>query len=211
MPYNVYLFNGLPISPALSRTNLSVDQLTTIYRTLKGHFDIVVRAHDALKLPGQPIYGTAQVQWLAGFVTPAPHELLIYLLPMGATVASNGRLEPGNPPTNHDGLTKAVGRETASEVYLHFNDMTLIANLMFHEAMHNKLGLGNQQLHSRGGMANGLPGGTGPITPATPLSQRNIDDMARGLDAARPQWIGGMRMLANEWMKSDNDPSKGLF
>jgi len=211
MPYNVYLFNGLPISPALSRTNLSVPQLTTIYRTLKGHFDTVVRAHDALRLPGQPIYGTAQVVWLAGFVTPAPHELLIYLLPMGATVASNGRLEPGNPPTNHDGLTKAVGPETASEVYLHFNDMTLIANLMFHEAMHNKLGLGNQALHSRGGMGNGLPGGTGPITPATSLSQRNIDDMARGLDAVRPQWIGGMRMLANEWMKSDNDPSKGLF
>ena len=115
------------------------------------------------------------------------------------------------PPANHDGLTNAVGTETASEVYFHFNDITLIANLMFHEAMHNKLGLGNQQLHSRGGMGNGLPGGTGPITPTTLLSPRNIDDMARGLDAARPQWTGGMRMLANEWMKSDNDPSKGLF
>jgi hypothetical protein len=211
MPYNVYLFNGLPISPAVSRTNLSAVQLGTIQRTLQGYFDTVVRAHDALRLRGQPIYVSALVQWLAGFVTPARHELLIYLLPVGATLASNGKLEPGNPPAKHDGLTKRVSDETASEVYFHFNDMTLIANLMFHEAMHNKLGLGNEGLHSRGGMANGLPGGTGPITPNTPLSQRNIDDMARGLDAVRPQWIAGMRMLANEWMKSDNDPSKGLF
>jgi hypothetical protein len=206
MAYNVYLFNGLPISAAMNRTTLSGDQLIAINRTLQDYFDRVVRAHDNLNLPGRAKYGRAQVQWLAGFATVAPNELLIYLLPAGATLVRAGKLQQGQPPAGHDGLTNPnLQGETGSEVYFHFADTTLLANLMFHEAMHNKLALGNAQLHPRGGLASAT------VEPATPLTPGNISNMAASLDVNRPQWTAGMRMLAAAWMIPDSDPMKGMF
>lgn len=212
MAYNVYLFSGLGITSPMNRPTMSAQQILDITRTLQGYFDKVVRAHDALRLPGAQVFGSASVQWLASYPTVLPHELLIYLLPTGATVVSKGKVEAGKPPAGHDGLTNPnLTGGTGSEVYFHFNDATLIANLMFHEAMHNKLALGNAGLHPRGGLADGPQGGTGPITPTTPLTNRNIDDMARALGTSRPQWTAGIQLLVNEAMRPDSDPSKGLF
>jgi hypothetical protein len=206
MAYNVYLFNGLPISAAMNRTTLSGDQLTAINRTLQNYFDQVVKVHDNLNLPGRAKYGRAQVQWLASFPTVAPNELLIYLLPAGATLVRAGKLQQGQPPAGHDGLTNPnLTGGTGSEVYFHFADTTLIANLMFHEAMHNKLALSNAQLHPKGGMAGAT------VEPATPLTAPNIRDMAVALDTNRPQWTAGMQMLAAAWMIPDSDPMKGMF
>lgn len=206
MAYNVYLFNGLPISAAMNRTTLSGDQLSAINRTLQDYFDKVVKVHDNLNLPGRAKFGRAQVQWLAGVPTVAPNELLIYLLPAGATVVRTGKLQQGQPPAGHDGLTNPnLQGETGSEVYFHFADTTLLANLMFHEAMHNKLALGNAQLHPQGGMASAT------VEAATPLTRTNISNMAASLDANRPQWTAGMQMLAAAWMIPDSDPMKGMF
>jgi hypothetical protein len=54
-------------------------------------------------------------------------------------------------------------------------------------------------------------GGTGPITPDTPLTPTNINHMARALHVPRPQWTAGIKMLVDEWMRPDSDPSKGMF
>jgi hypothetical protein len=206
--YNVYFMNGLGISNAMSRPTVQQQQklLLDVLRILQGYFDRVVKAHDRLRLQGAPQYGNASIIGLASFPTVAPHELLIYLLPMGATVAKHGKLEAGTPPANHDGLTNPnLPGGTASEVYLHDWTPEVIANLAFHESMHNKLHLDNAGLHPRGDMA------AASVGPETILSDRNRNDMAAALDRHSPQWVDGIKLLVNEAMKPDSDPSKGLF
>lgn len=62
------------------------------------YFDKVVTAHDALGLRGAARYGNSAVQWLARSPTVAPHEVLIYFMPFGTTIATNGKIEMGKPP-----------------------------------------------------------------------------------------------------------------
>ncbi len=205
MAYNVYLFNGLIINNKTTDSGLSAEQLGNINQTVQGYFTQVVNKHDALAGAKGAKFGTALVRWITGPVVVAPTELLVYLLPFGSTLASNGRLERGSPPPNHDGLTNPLAGATASEVYLHFSDTTVLANLIFHEAMHNKLGLGNTALHAKGGMAGS------PVSPSTQLTPTNIQDMATALEKPRPQWTAGIDLLVAESNRSDNDPLKGLL
>lgn len=203
MPYNVYLMNGLGISAKMNRTDLTATQSGSIISTVKGYFDRVVTAHDAGSAKTK--YGSASVSWVAGAANPQPNELLIYLLPSGATVVTAGKLAQGNPPAGEDGLTNLnVGGATGAEVYLQIADMQVIANLMFHEAMHNKLHLGNG-MHSQGGLASAV------VDASTQLTAANINAMAAALDTPRPQWTGGITLLAQAAAVDDNDPSKGLF
>jgi hypothetical protein len=203
MTYNINLLNGLGIQGSMG-SFLTGGQLATISQTLQGHFQRVVTAHDSL--PGVTPVGPAVVRWLAGNLPIAATELLIYLMPFGTTlIKSNGTLKLGQPPPGHDGFTGTIGRATGSEVYLHFFDPTLIANLMFHEAMHNKLALDNAGLHQRGGLASAV------VTSATKLTNSNIQDMAAALDVSRPQWVSGIGILVRESLRPDSDPSKGLF
>jgi hypothetical protein len=222
MAYNVYLFNGLAISNPLNRTNLSAQQLSSIQGTLKGYFDKIVQAHDQLRLPGKTVYGTSNVLWLQQAPSSvAPHELLIYLLPSGTTLVTNGKLEQGKPPASHDGLTNFLirsrtssGTTAASEVFPNFPvtnaGLNLVANLMFHEAMHNKLGFNDAQLHNRGGLAGGPPQAA-PITDATQLTASNISLLAAHLNDSRPQWTAGIGLLTTAANVPDSDPTKGLF
>jgi hypothetical protein len=204
MAYNVYLFGGLGISAALDRQTLSNQQILDINRILQGYFDKVVKAHDARR--GATRYGSALVQWCAFFPKVLPHELLIYLLPYGTKLVNKGNLEKGLPPAGHDGRTNSnLPGGTGSEVYFHTSDATVIANLMFHEAMHNKLRLDNNHLHPRGGLA------AESVGPETKLTTRNINEMAAALSNHQPQWTDGTKILAQEWMRPDSDPAKGLF
>jgi hypothetical protein len=204
LAYNVYILNGLAISGEMLRKTLTPSEIIAVYQILQGYFTRVVRAHDAL--PGVKKYVVASVVWLPAFLPVASHELLIYLLPAGATLVTNGKLEQGHPAADHDGFTNPnLTGGTGSEVYYHGKGTTVLANLMFHEAMHNKLALGNVGLHSRGGM------GSAVVTPSTELTPRNVADMAAALDVNRPQWTAGMGLLATAWMVPDSDPSKGLF
>lgn len=222
MAYNVYLFNGLAISNPLNRTALSAQQLSNIQGILKGYFDKIVQAHDQLRLPGKTVYGNSNVQWLQQAPSSAaPHELLIYLLPSGTTLVTRGKLEQGRPPASHDGFTNFLiqsrtssGTTAASEVFPNFPTtdagLKLVANLMFHEAMHNKLGYNDALLHNRGGLASGPPQAA-PITDTTPLTPGNISLLASHLDDSRPQWIAGIGLLTTAANVPDSDPTKGLY
>ena len=91
MPYNVYLFNGLPISNPMNRRVLSPADLTSIQTVLKSYFDQIVKAHDNLGRRGMTNYGSSNVLWLQPpFATIAAHELVIYLIPAGTTLVTNG-------------------------------------------------------------------------------------------------------------------------
>ena len=203
--YNVYLASGLSIGNALQVRSLKPDIILEVNRKLQGYFDQVIRAHDAIR--GRPKYGRALVQWLAFIPVVQPHELLVYLLPLGSKMVEAKKIGVGAPPPNHDGFTAlyAGGASAGSEVYDRFsNDAALIANLMFHECMHNKLNLGNT-LHTRNGLA------AATVTAATRLTTENINDMAAALDAPRPQWVDGVGIISARSAMSDNDPAKGLF
>lgn len=204
MAYNVYLFNGTIAASKMSGSSLTNDQLNAIVQKLQGYFNQVVARHDATAGPKGTRYGGAMVRWITGPTPVAVNELLVYLMPFGFTVAKSGKLEMGSPPPDHDGLTNPIGGSVASEVYQHFSDPAVIANLMFHEAMHNKLALDNR-MHSRGGLA------ASPVSADTVLSPSNISDMAAALDTQRPQWTAGIQLLISESQRSDNDPLKGLL
>jgi hypothetical protein len=106
VPYNVYLFNGLPMSNPMNRGVLSPADLTSIQTVLKSYFDQVVKAHDNLGRRGMTNYGSSNVLWLQRpFPTIAAHELLIYLIPAGTTLVTTGKLQQGRPPGQHDGNT----------------------------------------------------------------------------------------------------------
>ena len=97
-------------------------------------------------------------------------------------------------------------------MYLHFSDPDLLANLAFHEAMHNKLALGNQGLHPLGGLANGTPNGTPPgwVEATTQLTPNNISRMASALEAVRPQYRAGIAKVAAAVAAPDSDPLKTI-
>jgi hypothetical protein len=221
MPYNVYLFNGLAISNPMSRTVLSPANSTLIQTVLKGYFDQVVQAHDNLGRRGQTSYGSSNVLWVQPpFPNIAAHELLIYLIPAGTTVVTNGKLQQGQPPSGHDGFTHSIanppgvgGSTTGSEVFPNFAltpaGLKLVASIMFHETMHNKLALNNAQLHPQDGLAMGPPPPSRVITDTTPLTTGNINTMAQNLDVARPQWTAGLAMLDAAAKVPDSDPMKG--
>jgi hypothetical protein len=221
MPYNVYLYNGLAISNPLARKTLSATEQTGIQQILKGYFDKVVTAHDNLGRRGQPTYGMSNVQWIKPpFPTIAVHELLVYLVPTDATIVAKGKLEQGRPPAGHDGFTNVIpnpagtaGSSTGSESYPNFpanaGGLKVLAGIMFHEMMHNKLALGNAQLHNRGGLAIGTP--VGFIDENTQLTPNNINEMASALDVARPQWTAGLAILEAAASIPDTDPMKGMY
>jgi hypothetical protein len=113
----------------------------------------------------------------------ASSELLIYVLPTRAhsVVSGHFKLTPGA-----SGATGWESRSgvTGSEVYVNGSSNTShIANLIFHEALHNKLHLSDKQLHGTGGLA------ADPIHP--PQTQGNIALMRTGMSRLVPQWLGG--------------------
>ena len=203
--YNVYLASGLSIGNSMQARSLKPEIILSINRILQGYFEKVVRAHDAIR--GKPKFGSALVQWLAFTPVVQPHELLVYLLPLGSKMVEAKSIGVGSPPQGHDGFTAlyAGGTSAGSEVYDRFsNDAALIANLMFHEFMHNKLNLGNE-MHTKNGLA------AATVTAGTQLTVENINDMAAALDTRRPQWVDGLKLISGRSAMPDSDPAKGLF
>jgi len=204
MPYNVFLFDGTISARKDSGDKLSSDQLDAIQKQVQGYFNQVVARHDAAAGPKGKKHGGAIVRWITGPTVVGNSELLVYMMPFNYTVAKSGRLETGAPPPDHDGLTHPMADGVASEVYLHTSDTDILAKLIFHEAMHNKLAMGNE-MHPKAGLA------ASPVGPNSALSQPNIADMAAALDRDRPQWTAGIQLLISESQRSDNDPLKGLL
>ena len=134
--------------------------------------------------------------------TVLPNECLVYFMPPGKSIVSySPNLPTGTPQTSASsgGLTNP--NSGASEVYVKWNDKTLLAKLAFHELMHNKLQLGDQ-MHLDDGLRTGKD-----INPSTPLTNQNARDMASAIANAVPQWTSGISIITN----GINDPLSDFY
>ncbi len=126
--------------------------------------------------------------------TPGPKELVVYFLETRESSIIK-RLTHQTAGTAA-GATIPVATGMISEVYIANISVVpgAIANLAFHELMHNKLDAQTnprdrvvRDIHTQGG--GGLATGD-PINERTPLTPRNIELMRRGFDREIPQYIG---------------------
>ena len=128
-------------------------------------------------------------------VRPAPHELLIYVCPFGTSVVQKmpGAQKDSWPSltgSTHHGVTE-IRAVTGSEVWVKTSDIEVLAALIFHEAMHNKLQLG-QALHTQ---FNPRSLSSASITlPASPTAPE-VSAMAAALKKPVQQWADGQRLL----------------
>ena len=136
--------------------------------------------------------------------TPTTSDILIYFAPVEFSLVASfsGRardpllddgdgftsIKPGNPPS------------AASEVYAKTADSDLLAALAFHEAMHNKLTLGNE-MHKRDGLAQAV------VSPTTQVSATNAAEMAVAFRKSVAQWPQGVNIgLARRQRRDSGDP-----
>ncbi len=163
---------------------------------LKGFFDRVIQSDAALR---RRFDEGAEVQWMTQCPGPAAHELVVYVVSSGmdSIVVSMPGLSGRPGSIDSDGLTVWTDSLTASEVYTtrFGSNSSMLAKLIFHEAMHNKTHRGSA-LHQGDGLA------VSPITAGSQLTAANIRAMAGVLNRSRPQWSGGCSAY--------NDPIRGL-
>jgi hypothetical protein len=175
MPYNVYLVDITNRIGDDTRRN-------EVKAVLQSYFDkVATKAKVTEKI---------NVQFVTVNPQPADTDLIAYYSTSGWHVVS---MMPGAPApsTGEGGLTYFNGSETGSDVVANPDDDTkMLANLTFHELMHNKQNTGDE-MHHQGGLAKS------PVDDATPLTKNNIDKMAGVLKKARPQWIGGFAALTD--------------
>jgi hypothetical protein len=192
MNYNVTLVK-------LGTFTISQDAVAARLKTL---LDDVINSNRGLKTR---FSGLSSVTW----TTSCPNQynawdLLIYFVPSSLESIMRG-LNP-NAQAGGNGLTtwrtsgsgSARTEETGSEVYANTGggDSNLLGNLAFHEALHNKGQLSDQQLHAYGGLAGGT------VTNLTQMTAAVRTLMAGMLGRNRPQWLGGCSYY--------NDPLRGI-
>ena len=144
---------------------------------------------------------TPIVSWInSAPATIQNNELLVYFV--ATTSDSVIRHMPGynGGAGQSDGFTFFTDNLHASEVYVSRSSGWL-AEIAFHELMHNKLHLRDAALHARTGLARV------PVSAGSQPSGQNITQMRAALAASRPQW-------ANAWSSvtcpDPNDPLFGL-
>ena len=125
-----------------------------------------------------------------------PGEVLVYFVTRGTSIVRRHTAQPLGP----GGSTfPARNGDMISEVYVDVSlasgdYLTLLANLVFHEAMHNKIdifGPGQQtNIHDTDG--TGLATGN-RITGGTGLSATNITNMGRAMHRVVPQFLAPAR------------------
>jgi hypothetical protein len=153
-----------------------------------------------LNLLFDPIAGYANfegalVKYSNGVVSPAPHELLVYVMPPGKSIVKLSPLARQEVDPTADGLTNFVSG--ASEIYATLiNKPVLKAKLAFHECMHNKLRLGQTTPHGPDALHSSQDGlGQATIGEDTPLTKKNILTMAKALATRVPQWTAGIQTV----------------
>lgn len=150
--YNIYLGD---VNSGLSSAVKSVVQ-----STLSGWFSRIV-----------PSGTMAMVSWTSSAPASIQNtELLVYFV--RSSMESVVRGMPGGPGSagSGDGLTAFTNSLSASEVYVS-SSRSYLAEMAFHELMHNKLHLGDAALHARNGLASV------PLTAGTSPSTQNISQM----------------------------------
>ena len=135
-------------------------------------------------------YQEAHVQWPQS--CPAslpPDQLLVYVLQGPSDSVVHSHFRP-HDFTEGGGFTGWDGSVTGSEVYVSGCDGNGagVANMIFHEAMHNKGHWPNAQLHGDFG-GHGLA--STDIAKDTDLTAVNIQRIAAVLQARNAQWLGG--------------------
>jgi hypothetical protein len=170
--FNVYLVNIAPtVGPQIDRRLVGAE--------LEDLFRAVIRGGG----PGCG-FGDAHVEWAPNCPALRPWELVIYFVPnqledVASRVAGGFAFDP-----DLAGHT-ALGARNVSEVFRDAGSALFLAKTAFHEAMHNKLRMGDQVLHVHDGLARAR------ISERTPLTSGNIHLMAPVLRARRPQWCLG--------------------
>ena len=148
-------------------------------RRLQEHFDAVIKAQSKID--------SASVVYSSRPPKLGDNDLLIYFVDS----ASDSVIKKlgGTPNSSATGWTNWNHSATASEVYIDGNqdDPEGVANLAFHELMHNKTRHDNKALHTM----KGLSMGRGYITADTPLSKGDIAFMVKYLTTKRAQWTDG--------------------
>lgn len=151
---------------------------------LKDLFDKVIRQGHV------STYQDSHIQWPSTCpVSLPPDQLLVYVLRDSSDSVVHTRFQPRDFAEG-GGFTMWNASITASEVYVSGCDGNGagVANMIFHEAMHNKGHWSNTQLHGDFG-GHGLAGAT--IAKNTDLTAVNIQRMAGVLGARNAQWLGG--------------------
>ena len=176
--YNVYLGD-------LGNSGLSDTEKETLKNTLQGWFAKIVADGD-----------TAIVSWVKDApATIQEYELLCYFV--SSSSSSILKFMPGNTGGGTDnGFTVLAPTQAGSEVYVS-NSKSGLAEITFHELMHNKLNLKDPELHKKNGLAKiPIPLGGQP-------SVENISDMKAAIKNKQVQWTGG-------WLAS-KDPANGYL
>jgi hypothetical protein len=135
-------------------------------------------------------YQEAHIQWRQD--CPAslpPDQLLVYMVQDASDSVVHTYFRPRDF-TEGGGFTAWNHSVTSSEVYVSGcdGDGVGVANMIFHEAMHNKGQWPDRQLHGDFG-GHGLASAS--VSRNTDLTSTNIQRMAGVLAARRPQWLGG--------------------
>jgi hypothetical protein len=172
-PYNVYLVD-------ITNRIGSDDRRNEIKAVLQSYFDPIAKKVG--------IKEGAKVSFVTDNPQAKPNELIAYYSSSGWHVVTE---MPGAkvPADAEGGLTLWNGTVTGSDVVADPDTATrTIANLTFHELMHNKLNMGDE-MHRLGGLASSSVDDTMRPSP------KNIEMMSSALLKQRPQWTGGFAQL----------------
>ncbi len=122
------------------------------------------------------------------------NELLCYVVPtaLDSVVTPYFR---GTMGGDSDGAYGSRSGVTGCEVYVGRHRPAGLAELIYHEFLHNKRDWSDQQLHPHGSLA------ASPVNP--PQNTHDVQLMAQVLHRRRPQWLGGWSFI--------NDPARGLI
>ncbi len=186
---NVYL------AEICNNSGLSATEKQTVQTTLQGWFTLVCAGSSH----------TATVQWAnSAPATISTTDLICYFVRTQSDSAL--KFAPGNTggAGTSQGFTFRSAVANGCEVYTSLcrsGGSTWFTELAFHELMHNKLNLGDQGLHSKGGLASAT------ISAGATPSTQNLADMRGALGTARTQWTGGWAAIP---CPDPNDPLAGL-
>jgi hypothetical protein len=149
-------------------------------RRLQAHFDTIVKGHKTVT--------SASVVYTSRAPKMGDYDLLVYIVdsPSDSVVR---KLDNAMPNPDATGWTRFGPTSMASEVYISGNqdDPEGMANLAFHELMHLKSKMTDNQLHTMKELSMGRE----EVVAETPLNAADVRFMRKYLTTKRPIWTRG--------------------
>lgn len=177
--YRVYIVDPLQC--------VSRDKIIPVAEILSRWFDPIV---------AKAGFDCSHVHFPQFVAVPQSHELMVYICEYDQSIVQHapgakGLIEdPSSSP--HKGVT-LVGPPAASEVYLKDTNPLIVASLIFHELMHNKLQLGNS-MHNRFSDPR-LSAAMMMATPDFAPTEQENQAMVSALNKPVPQWAAGQEIV----------------